>query len=382
MRVLVLTPFLHDTAPGLRFRIEQWARRLEGDGCEFTFVPFEDERLHDILYSPGRFATKTFLMLIACLRRAGVLGRLREFDVVYLPREAAMLGPAVIERCLSLLGKPFVYDFDDPIWMHYSSPANRFLSRLKCPAKTKSICGMATRVIVGNRLLAEWAGRHAAHVDVVPSTIDLDCYSPRSHARAEAPVTLGWTGSHSTLPFLLSIRGVLKRLAATHRFRLLVVSHTDVFKLPDVPVEVVSRRWSAATESEDVQQMHIGLGPFPDSGWTPWRCHGKVLQYMAAGLPAVVSRLGVLPDYIEDGVHGFTASTDDEWYAKLGRLIEDAELRRQMGAAARQRIEQQYSAQVWAPRVRDILEAAALTAGPRRRGGRVPQTRPEMEVRR
>jgi len=41
----------------------------------------------------------------------------------------------------------------------------------------------------------------------------------------------------------------------------------------------------------------------------------------------VASRIGVLPDYIEDGVNGFLARRD-EWVGKLSSLIEDHRLRR------------------------------------------------------
>ena len=62
MHVLVLMPAVYDTSPGQRFRIEQWARYLEKDGVRFTFVPFEDEALHQLLYQRGRFVRKSYLM--------------------------------------------------------------------------------------------------------------------------------------------------------------------------------------------------------------------------------------------------------------------------------------------------------------------------------
>jgi len=94
------------------------------------------------------------------------------------------------------------------------------------------------------------------------------------------------------------VRNALRRLAAKYPLRLLLISHTDSCPMASPPVEVVARRWDAATEAADLHDMDIGLGPFPDAGWTPWRCHGKVLQYMAAGIPTVASRIGILPDYI------------------------------------------------------------------------------------
>src|SRR4051794_8405369 len=98
MRVLVLGPAIYDTAPGQRFRIEQWARYLEKEGLTFVHEPFEDEELHSVLYQRGRAARKGVLLLKAFIRRMRILRAVNDFDVVYLFREGALAGPAVFER--------------------------------------------------------------------------------------------------------------------------------------------------------------------------------------------------------------------------------------------------------------------------------------------
>jgi glycosyltransferase involved in cell wall biosynthesis len=364
MNVLVLSPTLRNTSPGMRFRLEQWIPYLEADGFRFTYVPFEDERLHEVLYQPGHYAAKALHMLRALGRRLQTLSGVGRFDLIYLYREAALIGPALIERLLAWRGVPIVYDFDDPIWIPYTSPRNRFFSRLKFPGKTRAICRRAAAVLVGNRLLEGWAREHSANVHIVPSTIETAAYPAQPETAETGLITLGWTGSHSTLPFLDLIKGVLARLASRHRFRLLVIAHRDDYRIEGAPYEVISRKWRAETEAADLHPIDIGLGPFPDSGWTPWRCHGKVLQYMAAGIPTVASRLGILPDYVRDGEEGFLVSSEAEWEQALSRLIEDAALRRTMGLKARQVIEERYSAKVWAPRVGEILRSV-LAGRPR-----------------
>jgi glycosyltransferase involved in cell wall biosynthesis len=343
----------------MRFRMEQWVPYLEQEGSCFTFVPFEDRALHEVLYRRGSYVRKTALMLRALWRRFALPAQVRDYDLVFLHREASLIGPPVIERLIAKEGVPIVYDFDDPIWMPYDSPSNGIFSLLKCLHKTSTVCRLASAVTVGYRLLASWAWRHNRRVHVVPSTVDLRRFPVRPIGGNDHPVTLGWTGSHSTLPFLQLLEKPLRCLAARYRFRLLIISHTATPQLDWAPVQVVGRKWRAATEAVDLHAIDIGLGPFPDSGWTPWRCHGKVLQYMAAGIPTVASRIGILPDYIQEGREGFLASTDEEWVEKLSRLIEDVELRRAMGRQARQTIKERYTAEAWAPQVRSILEDAA-----------------------
>ena len=367
MKVLVLAPSLYDTSPAQRFRIEQWARYLEKEGYEFTFVPFKDERLHNILHVPGKHIRKACELLRALVRRVAYLRKVKHFDVVFVPREATMIGPDIIEKFVSRMGIPLVYDFDDPIWIPYKSPTNNLFSRLKWQSKTASICKYADHVITGNKLIGEWAKQHSQIVDVVPSTVDMDRYKQKENYESSGKITLGWTGSHSTIPFLQLLKEPLCELGKKYDLRLLVISHTDEFQWDDVPVEIKSVKWSARTEAEDLLEMDIGLGPFPNEGWTPWRCHGKVLQYMAAGIPCVVSNIGILPEYIQEGRNGFLAESDSEWVEKISLLIEDVSLRKQLGNAGRETINQQYSSHVWVSKLSEIFKEAVQRSQEKRK---------------
>jgi glycosyltransferase involved in cell wall biosynthesis len=357
LKILVLTPALYGTAPGQRFRIEQWARHLEPAGFDFEFASFEDDALHAVLYEPGRTLKKGRLMLGAFGRRVKLLRRVRDFDLIYLYREASLVGPAFIERILARASVPIVYDFDDPIWLPYVSPTNGWFSSLKSVGKTKTICRLATVVTVGNRLLAEYARRYASDVRVIPSTIDLQDYPQRNDIARDRPVTLGWTGSHSTLPFLHTIEQPLRELLATSDARLVVIAHSEEAPFADLRERITARRWNANTEAADLRVIDIGLAPFPNTGWTPWRCHGKVLQYMAMGIPVVASRIGIIPDYIQDGANGFLVDHADEWVAKTRLLMNDPDLRTSMGQSGRRTIEKRFSGSEWA------LELAAVFRG-------------------
>lgn len=342
----------------MRFRMEQWARHLTRSGFTFCFEPFADEALHRILYQPGQFLRKSALVMAALARRFRAIAHAFDYDAIFLHREAALLGPAVLERLVARCRVPLIYDFDDPVWMPYRSPRNPFFAALKFHGKTAGICRLAGSVVVGNRLLAEYASRFSSNVHIVPSTVDLEQYPQAERPLKRGVVTLGWTGSHSTLPFFEPLLETLQILARRRNFRLVVISDTDTYRAPSLAAEVISRKWQAATEAADLADIDIGLAPFPDSGWTPWRCHGKVLQYMAAGIPAIASNIGILPDYIEDGVSGYLPRERAEWVERLEQLVDRPELRIALGNEARKRVEQRYSAQVWAPRVGEILRSA------------------------
>src|SRR5690606_34966080 len=142
--------------PGQRFRIEQWEPLLAEQGIDITYAPFETPELREILYRSGHTLQKARLVVSGLWNRRLQLRSLREYDLVYVFREAALLGPAWFERSAAAT-VPMIFDFDDAVFVPYRSPSNGCLSYLKFPAKTRAICRLATHVIAGNSYLADYA---------------------------------------------------------------------------------------------------------------------------------------------------------------------------------------------------------------------------------
>ncbi len=74
-------------------------------------------------------------------------------------------------------------------------------------------------------------------------------------------------------------------------------------------------------------------------------CSMVVLEAMALGKPVIGSRIGGIPEQIDDGKTGllFEMGNVDELIEKMMILTENRDLRRKMGLAARQKLEKQYS---------------------------------------
>src|ERR1044071_4673215 len=136
MRLLAIVPSEYGTAPSQRFRIEQWEPYLKESGVEITYAPFETPELHDVLYQSGAIGRKLTEFSKAFIRRCSVIKSAKDFDAIYLLREAAILGPPIIERLLARTSVPFVFDFDDAVFVSYKSPSNGYLSYLKFASKT------------------------------------------------------------------------------------------------------------------------------------------------------------------------------------------------------------------------------------------------------
>jgi glycosyltransferase involved in cell wall biosynthesis len=286
-------------------------------------------------------------------RRLSLVRKVKEYDLVYILREAALLGPPVFERLIAQSGVPIIFDFDDAIFVSYRSPSNGYLSYLKFASKTKTICRIASHVMVGNPYLADYARQVNDRVTVIPTTIDTEKYRVPERNGKSGPVVIGWTGSHSTVQHLDTMRGALKKLAEKESFRLRVIG-TPAYEC--APVNVEAMPWCAETELEDLSDIDIGMMPLPDDRWSKGKCGLKALQFMALGIPTICSPVGVNTDIIQDDQNGFIAATEDEWVEKLTRLLRSAELRRRLGHAGRVTVEEKYSAKTQTPRVYEIFK--------------------------
>jgi glycosyltransferase involved in cell wall biosynthesis len=356
MRVLALVPSVFDTAPGQRFRIEQWDTLLRESEVEIVYAPFECKELHSIISSRGQVGAKLRLALKGFVNRVGALLDVGDYDAVYVFREAALFGPAIFEYWIKLSGVPMVFDFDDAVFVPYTSPSNGYLSRLKFPGKTRTICRLSSHVMAGNQYLAEYARQVNSNVTIVPTTIDTDKYLPES-SKPESPApVIGWSGSFSTVQHLDTLRASLRRLAAREKFRLRIVGVSN-YRLDGVESEAVP--WCSRTEIEDLRIIDIGVMPLPDDDWSNGKCGLKALQYMALGIPTICSPVGVNSEIIQDGVNGFLAFTEDEWIEKLTALLHSVELRRRLGLAGRRTVEAKYSARSQVPRVLEVFKSVA-----------------------
>lgn len=82
-----------------------------------------------------------------------------------------------------------------------------------------------------------------------------------------------------------------------------------------------------------------------------------LLEAMATGLPSVVSPVGGIPDVFVEGRHGYFVAPDDPaaLAAKLQSLVDDREISRSMGAAARTDATSRFAVDVVARRVSEAL---------------------------
>jgi glycosyltransferase involved in cell wall biosynthesis len=279
----------------------------------------------------------------------GYIGRLlllfqvSKYDFIFLQREVAPLGPPIFEWLyIKLLRKKVIYDFDDAIWMASVSEQNSAAANFKNADKVKNICKWAYKVSCGNEYLCNYARQFNSNVVYNPTCVDIE---KRHNVLANHDVeriTIGWTGSFSTLKYLEIIEGAMKRLQEKYEFDIKIICNEK----PSLNLKNVKYiKWSEENEVAELATCQIGLMPLTNDEWSEGKCGFKLIQYLALGMPAVSSPVGVNKIIIEDGINGFFANTADDWYNKIELLLLDAALRKKMGNAGRQKMINQYSLQ-------------------------------------
>jgi hypothetical protein len=223
MRILLLLPYAWDTAPSQRYRIEQWSPWLRQAGIEITVQSLLTQAQQRFLNTRGNTARKAMTLAGCLARRFAELRDLRGCDAVWLHRAAAPVGPPVLERMLVRRGVPLILDFDDAIYLSRTSRANRRWQFLKWAHKTAEVCRLATHVTVGNAHLAAYARQFSSAVTISPTTVDTDVYRPRTELTDDRPLTVGWSGSPSTVQHLRLLDSVLRRVAEQEAIRLHVI---------------------------------------------------------------------------------------------------------------------------------------------------------------
>lgn len=357
MRVLCLVT-LPTLGAGNRMRIEQYTSTFREWGIDLVLSRFFGDDTYGILYRPGHLAAKAWGVVRGIVHRIWDVLRARRYDLVYLYRESAPLGPPIVERALRFLRVPYAYDIDDAIFLAPVHPANRRWAWIRPSGRVADSARLATAVIAGNEYLGDWARGHNSNVTVLPTAVDTDRHVPRSSSRNPGPIVIGWTGSSTTAPYLQLLDRPLDILAGRHDIVVRVIGGT----YSHARARVETLPYDLDREPADVAAFDIGVLPQPDDRWTRGKGAFKALVYMATALPVVASRVGVNPLVVIDGETGFCVGNDEEWIAALERLICDAELRQRMGARGRDRVVRLFSLRSQAPRLADVLRTAARGA--------------------
>lgn len=215
---------------------------------------------------------------------------------------------------------------------------------------------------VTNQTLADNYRRFTkAPIYVLPNYVDFNWYGKEvPHIqRTTQEVRLGWFGSKGHYEDLRWLVPVLNKVLAKYPQTRFVYcgyggmssdkSMTEIGWGEDVFKEIPRNRrefyiattpmlWPSKHRSLDID---IGISPLIDDYFNKCKTPIKWLEYGVLETPAVLSPT-LYGDYVKSGKDGLIASSADEWFSAICKLVESKQLRRQIGKAARHTVEKNW----------------------------------------
>ncbi len=327
--IIGFLPLYDVNGPSSRYRVFQFIKPLEQLGYRCCLIPApQGNPWKRLAYIPH-----LFWLAIQC-------------DVLFIQKRTL---PLWLLKPLKAINSHILYDFDDAIFLQ---PRQK--------ARLERMLRMSMVVIAGNEYLATYARQYNPRVVVVPTVVDTDRYRPPDGERhsGDSRVILGWIGSDPTCGNLELLLPVLGWLAKKYGECIVMKIVAGRNWLVDCPIPLEFTPWRLETSLMELQRFDIGLAPLADNEWNRGKCGLKLIQYMAVGIPAVASPVGVHVQILEHGRSGFLAGSIQEWQNSLATLIEDNLLRLQMGEEARRRVEAHYSMKSVLPIMENIFHQA------------------------
>jgi glycosyltransferase involved in cell wall biosynthesis len=228
----------------------------------------------------------------------------------------------------------------------------------------------ASAVICVSQAVAEYVKSYPGekNVHVLANGVNTERFLETAQTpRGTSPFTIGFVGTlkpwHGVSVLLESFRQFHRRYPKS---RLLVVGDGPERESLEKEAHeyqlgsAVTFTGAVAPEKipDYLKQMNIAVAPYPaldNFYFSPL----KILEYMAAGVPVVASRVGQIPDFIEHGVTGLLCPPGeaDELTVLLSDLFQQPVFAKRLAKAARQKVEREHS---WDVVVSKMLELAKV----------------------
>ena len=259
---------------------------------------------------------------------------------------------------------PVLYDIDDPLFsvsayetysnMGSIDPAMKQHFVAEAP-KYLSMMNGADMISVSTPGLA----KHAALYSTRPVHVRRNYADPqtlaagaRAHAARPAPdggfrIAFASGSQGHEADFAEIAEAIEAFVMAAPKRRLLLLGHIDQARLP----RALRTRTDAhpflnyETYLNALARADCAVMPLADDVFNRCKSAVRVIDAAAISIPSVVGSVGDQPKMIDDSRTGYVARRHEDWLTKLTTLAENPEQTKQMGAAARQALEAEWSGQ-------------------------------------
>lgn len=316
-----------------RYRVYQYLDKLRSKGIQCEVKP---------LPKKGVISRIIFIINSVC----SAINK----DTVFIQK---ILFPSPVVYILKILNKNIIFDFDDALYTEHSSEMSTIRSA-KRQRRLMTILRLSKLIIVGNKHLEKYAKAFNRNVVIIPSSIDTDFYKTKKKYNS-SPLIIGWIGTSMNLFYLKKLDDVFEAIYQKYKDKVVFKVVCDKPFLPEKDIKVINKKWTLEDEISEIETFDIGVMPLNNDEFSKGKCAFKALQYMACGVPCIVSPIGANTEVVKEGLNGYYADSSEEWIKKLSVLIENKNLREKFGKNGRKIVEKEYSVKKILPKIIDSL---------------------------
>lgn len=264
-------------------------------------------------------------------------------DVLAMQRPAGPAGVRTLERLAGHV--KIVYETDDDMLQPDRSGLPHLADDAKMSRSIRRAYRLADMVTVSTEYLAEQIRPYNDRVRVLPNHINGELLEAARDWRARLPVDrplmVGWQGGTSHLVDMMTVGEGLRRVLDAHPDVLMHFAGFDFS--PVLRSESTRARCSWTNWQRDIWEHYrttsrfdIAIAPLADIPFNRSKSHLKALEAAAMGIPIVAADLLPYRGFVIDGVTGFLVKDEAEFERRLTEMVNDAGMRAEMGAKARE----------------------------------------------
>lgn len=278
-------------------------------------------------------------------------------NIVILLRSSNFIDYYMIKRIKK--NTKVIYDFDDALFH------GRLLGRMVANSHLKSVIRQSDAITAGSHYLKEYTRNVNDNVYLLPTAVDTKLFHPgvKKNANCDDKITIGWlgAGTKGQLHYLRILKEPLRNLNRKYDMKFKIVSALSKeviaeFKNEKFDVDFGLDHWVPLEQTPKlISDFDIGVMPLTDDPWSRGKCGMKALEYMSMGIPTVASDIGENKYIIKNGVNGFLATNSGDWVKYISTLMEDMQLRREIGKNGRKTVINNYSVKIISEKLANII---------------------------
>ena len=266
-------------------------------------------------------------------------------------------GNNLYEKIYKNNSKYLIYDIEDNLLINSKSDVNPINHYLRSSKKYLYLIKNANHTITSAPDLNDLCLEISQNLNstFISPGINLDRYNNKKIINhSKDIVTIGWTGTFSSIKYLKTLEKVFLNLSKLVKFKLVVIGNFD-YDLNGLDIEMI--QWNKNTEIEDLSKIDIGVYPLmKDEKWVYGKSGLKAIQYMAMGIPSVSTNIGNVKNFVIHNQNGFLVNDDREWEKILYDLVTNFNLRKKIGTEARKTVEDKFGNKIIRHKYLNILK--------------------------